>query len=156
MKMTTHRMIAIFLISMIFSQGLLADTEGQDNAVTVDEIQKESSELMATIGDYTSEKREVLIQKSREILEKIDQRIDQMQVELSDHWDQMDEAARIQAQDTLQKLREERASAAKRLESLQSSAANSWEHMKKGFVDAFRDLSDAWEKSEQEFKDEGS
>jgi hypothetical protein len=34
---------------------------------------------------------------------------------------------------------------------LKSSSSNAWVHVKNGFSDAYRELSEAWEQAEQEF-----
>jgi len=84
-------------------------------------------------------------------LDNFDKRIDALETRIDSDWDKMDRAAREKIRASLSALRKQRAQAAEWYGNLKSSSADAWGHMKKGFSDAYRALSDAWEKSEKEF-----
>ena len=60
----------------------------------------------------------------------------------------------VQLQDliALQALREQRVEVAEWYGSMKASMSESWSHMKQGFSDAYKDLANAWEKSEKEYR----
>ncbi len=51
----------------------------------------------------------------------------------------------------LASLRKQRNELAEWSGSLKTSSAESWEHIKEGFSDAYRSLSDSWQKAQKEF-----
>jgi hypothetical protein len=62
----------------------------------------------------------------------------------------MSEAARNEARENLKTVRKQRNQVAQWYGSMKTSSANSWDQMKKGFLDSYKTLEDAWIKSEKE------
>ncbi len=122
-----------------------------DANTSIEEVKKETQELLQTIGDYTADKRDEAVQKAKDGLNKLDKRIDTLEARVDKNWDKMNEAAQKQARENLKALRKQRNKVAEWYGSMKTSSANAWEHMKKGFSDAYKALEDAWEKSEKEF-----
>ena len=115
------------------------------------EIKQETQELIQALSSYSAAQRDEAIQKSKSALKKLDSRIDELEARIDDNWDKMNTAARQKARDSLRALRKQRIRVAEWYGSLKNSTVNAWDHMKEGFSDAYKVLSDAWEKSEKEF-----
>jgi len=103
------------------------------------------------LNAYTVEQRDEAIHKTKAALDDQDKRIDALEAGVDENWDKMDLAAREKVRASLRALHKQRIEVAEWYGSLKSSTDDAWEHMKKGFSDAYRDLNDAWEKSEKEF-----
>ena len=127
-----------------------AQTENANTSI--EEVKKETQDLLQTIGSYTADKRDEAVQKAKEGLNKLDKRIDALEARIDTNWDKMNEAARKEARENLRALRKQRNQVAEWYGSMKTSSADAWDHMKKGFSDAYQALENAWEKSEQEFK----
>lgn len=119
---------------------------------SIDEVKKETQDLLQTIGSYTADKRDEAVQKAKEGLNKLDKRIDELEARTDKNWDKMKEATRKEARENLRVLRKQRNQVAEWYGSMKTSSADAWDHMKKGFSDAYKVLEDAWEKSEKEFR----
>jgi ElaB/YqjD/DUF883 family membrane-anchored ribosome-binding protein len=126
-----------------------AQTENANTSI--EELKKETQNLLQTIGSYTADKRDEAVEKAKEGLDKLDKRIDALEARIDTSWDKMNEATRKQARENLRALRKQRNQVAEWYGSMKTSSADSWDHIKKGFSDAYKALEDAWEKSEKEF-----
>jgi chromosome segregation ATPase len=126
-----------------------AQTENANTSI--EEVKKETQDLLQTIGSYTADKRDEAVQKAKEGLDKLDKRIDALEARIDTNWDKMNEATRKEARESLRALRKQRNQVAEWYGSMKTSSADSWDHMKKGFADAYKALDDAWENSEKEF-----
>ncbi len=118
---------------------------------SIEEVKKETQDLLQTIGSYTADKRDEAVQKTKDGLNKLDKRIDALEARIDENWDKMNDAARKKARENLKALRKQRNQVAEWYGSMKTSSADAWDHMKKGFSDAYKSLEDAWEKSEKEF-----
>ena len=126
-----------------------AQTENANTSI--EEVKKETQDLLQTIGSYTADKRDEAVQKAKEGLNKLDKRIDALEARIDKNWDKMNEAVRKETRENLRALRKQRNQVAEWYGSMKTSSADAWDHMKKGFSDAYKALEDAWEKSEKEF-----
>jgi len=122
-----------------------------DDAVSLEEVKKETLDLLQALNSYTVDQKDKAIRRARTALDNLDKRIDELEVLLSERWDEMDNAAREKAHASLRALRTRRNQAAEWYGSLKHSSAGAWEHMKEGFSDAYRSLNSAWERAEKEF-----
>ena len=142
---------ALVLIGMLgVTPPCYAQTENANNSI--EEVKKETQDLLQTIGSYTADKRDEAVQKAKEGLDKVDKRIDSLEARIDTNWDKMNQAARTEARASLRALRKQRNQVAEWYGSMKTSSADAWEHIKKGFSDAYRSLEDGWEKSENEFR----
>ncbi|MFO8163786.1 MAG: hypothetical protein R6T98_04560 [Desulfatiglandales bacterium] len=126
-----------------------AQTENANTSI--EEVKKETRDLLQAIGSYTADKRDEAVQKAKDGLKKMDKRIDALEARVDKDWDKMNDAARKEARENLKALRKQRNQVAEWYGSMKTSSADAWGHMKKGFSDAYKDLEGAWEKSEKEF-----
>ncbi len=141
---------ALMLIGIIgVTPVCYAQTE--NNSTSIEEIKKETQDLLQAIGAYTAEKRDEAVLKAKDSLNKLDKRIDSLEARIDDNWDKINAAARKEARENLKALRKQRNQVAEWYGGMKTSSADAWDHVKKGFSDAYKALQDAWEKSEKEF-----
>ena len=117
---------------------------------SVQEIRKETRELLAALKTYTASQRDEALEKIRVTQDNLDRRIEALEREIAENWDEMDQAAREKSQASLRALREQRIRVAEFYGSLRSGSAAAWDHIKDGFLNAYRALHDAWEKAEKD------
>ncbi len=123
-----------------------------DNPNTsIEEVRKETRDLLQTIGSYTVDKKDEAVQKAKNGLDRLDKRIDALEARIDKNWDNMNEAAYQEARENLKALRKQRNQVAEWYGSMKTSSANAWLHTKKGFSDAYKALENAWGKSVKEF-----
>ena len=117
-------------------------------ATSAENIKQETVELLEALKAYSTEQRDAAVEQSRIALENLDQRIDALEIQMLDQWDEMDQATRAKTRDSLQALREQRTNVAEWYGSLKSSSADAWGQIKQGFSAAYETLSEDWQKSE--------
>jgi hypothetical protein len=118
---------------------------------TIEAVQQEAQDLLEALKDYTADQRDEAIERSKTALDILDRRIDELETDIADNWDQMSSAAREKTRESLKILRKKRNDVAEKYGSLKASSTSAWEEMKQGFSEAYEALSDAWAKSVNEF-----
>lgn len=129
----------------------LCYAETSTDKTSIEEVKQETQDLLRTLDAYTADQKDEAIRKARMALDNLDKRIDSLEARVDESWDKINKDARKKARDSLKALRKQRIQVAEWYGSLRSSTGSAWEHIKKGFSDAHKDLSDACEKSENEF-----
>lgn len=119
---------------------------------SIEEVKKETQEMLQTIGSYTADKRDEAAQIAKDGLNKLDKRIEALETRIDENWNKMNDEARKKARENLKNLRKQRNKVAEWYGSMKTSSANAWKHMRKGFSESYKALEDAWEKSEKEFR----
>ncbi|MDK2849328.1 MAG: hypothetical protein PWP34_2681 [Desulfuromonadales bacterium] len=147
----TNRFALLLCITVLLGTAQPCIAESTDGQTSMEEVKKETQELIQTLKSYSAEQRDEAVQETREALEKLDKRIDALEKDIDRNWDEMDASAREQARESLKALRRQRIKLAEWYGSLKTSSMEAWEHMKKGFSEAYKALYDAWQKSEKEF-----
>ncbi|MCJ7764582.1 MAG: hypothetical protein MUP09_01405 [Thiovulaceae bacterium] len=150
MKCTKNSLGALMLIGMLGITPLCYGGTSSDKT-TVEEVKKETQDLLKTLSAYTVDQKDEAIDKTKAALDSLDKRIDALEKDVDKSWDKMDKATREKARASLKELRKQRTQAAEQYGSLKNSTGDAWEHVKKGFSDSYQDLTNAWEKSEKEF-----
>ena len=144
--------VALALLASVgLASGQAADQQRETSAA---DVERESEELMQALKSYGAEQRDEALEKSRAALDNLDRRIETLETGLLEQWDEMDEAARSKARESLQALREQRTRVAEWYGSLKSGSASAWGHIKQGFSNAYRSLNEAWEKTEEDLASE--
>jgi len=146
---TTVFAFVVMAIAMLARTPLCHGATASDDA-SIEDVKRETKELLQTLKAYSAEQRDEAIQKTKTALDHLDKRIDALEARIDRDWDKMDTAAREKARANRKALREQRAQVAEWYGKLKGSSVDAWEHVKKGFSDAYRALSDAWEASEKE------
>jgi septal ring factor EnvC (AmiA/AmiB activator) len=124
--------------------------QASDDKTTIQDVKQETQELISRIKGYTADQRDEAIKQTEQALKKLDNRIDALETDISNSWDQIDKAARDKAQTGLKELRKQRIALAEWYGSLKSSSGSAWEQMKQGFADAYQNIIDAWAKVRSE------
>jgi ElaB/YqjD/DUF883 family membrane-anchored ribosome-binding protein len=124
----------------------------ENTKTSIEEVKKETQELLQTINSYTAEKKDEAVQKAKKGLSRLDKLIDTQQDKLDKNWHKMGDVARKKADDNLMALRQQRNQVGEWYSSMKTSSGDAWDHMKKGYSDAYKALEDSWGKSEEEFK----
>jgi len=145
---------ALFITAMFMIATLcflpVSYAQANDDKTTIQDVKQETQELISKINGYTADQRDDVIKQTEQALKKLDNRIDALETDISNRWDQIDKAAREKAQAGLKELRKQRIVLAEWYGSLKSSSGSAWEQMKKGFSDAYQNIVDAWAKVKSE------
>lgn len=152
--MKTRQTVCCSITLILLNLGALppashAETPTAPNSAR--QVKQETRELLQALKTYTVEQRAEAIRKTQTALDHLDQRLEVLEKQIDRDWEKMDQAAREKARASQKELRRQRTQAAEWYGSLKHGSLEAWEEMKKGFAEAFRDLHEAWEKSEQEF-----
>jgi septal ring factor EnvC (AmiA/AmiB activator) len=118
---------------------------------SIKDVKQETQDLIQALGTYTADQREEAIKRTQTALDELDKRIDALETRIDNNRDQMNKDAREKARANLKALREQRTEVAEWISKMKTSSADAWEHTKKGFSNAYKNLSDAWQKVEKEF-----
>ncbi|MGK0405012.1 MAG: hypothetical protein ACJAR6_000381 [Oleispira sp.] len=121
--------------------------ETDSTQTSIEEVKKESQDLLKSINSYTVDKKDEAVQKAKEGLGKLDKLITSQQAKLDKNWDGMNETAREKAADNLTALREQRDQVSRWYSSMKTSSVDTWQRMKKGYSDAYNALEKSWEES---------
>ncbi len=143
--------LILFLVLTLFATVALSFAQESSEKTTAAEVRRETQEFTQTMADYTAQQRDEAIKKSKDVLDKLDKRIAQLETTIDNNWDKMEKASRENARASLKALRQQRTKAAEWYGAMKNSSAEAWDHMKKGFADAYTTLLDSWQKSEKEF-----
>lgn len=135
----------------LLSVGSLAMAEEDTSAA---QVKEETRELIDSLANYTAEQRDLALKKSKEALAKLDERIQDLEAQVRDDWENMDQETRQQAREHLEALRERRMKLAEWYGSMKTGASQAWEEIKQGFTDAYEAFGRAWEDSEQDLESE--
>jgi len=146
------RMAPGALLMALLLVGASAWTANAAQQVTPsDEVRREVSEALTTIGQYGGEKRDEAVAVARKALHKTDATIDQVQERIDRDWDRMDASARKEARETLNALRRQRTDLAEWYGGLKHSSAQTWDELKKGFARSYSKLGKSLEKAVDKF-----
>lgn len=141
----------IFVLVALFGIARPCYAEMSSDKTSIQAVRQETQDLIQALKGYSADQRDEAIQKTKSALEKIDKRIDALETRIDNNWDNMNKAAREKVLASLKVLRKQRIKVAEWYGSLKNSSVDAWEHMKKGFSDAYKAFSDAWERAEKEF-----
>jgi len=152
MKYTkTYCSVLTWMLTAMLVVTMIGCTNSSEDKTSTKEVKQETQDLIQALGDYTADQREEAIERTKTALDKLDKRINALETHIDNNWDQMNDAAREKARAKLKALRKQRTEVSEWYDRLKTSSADVWEHTKKGFSDAYKNLSDAWEKAENEF-----
>jgi len=145
-------MVFLCITSLGISPVCLA--AASDEETSIEEVKQEASDLAEALKNYTVEQRDEAARASKAALDSLDERIDTLQARVDEDWDQMSQAVRKETRENLKKFRDQRTRAAEWYGSMKASSASAWDEMKLGFSNAYGELTEAWEKAEEEFSAE--
>ncbi len=148
---------AVFLITLILTiTWTAAAVQGQDSnesekkPTSFEDVQKEMDDLLATLKNYSANEQDKAVERAKDVLDKIDRRIETLEAEIDRNWETMSEEARKKSRQSLKELRQQRLKAAEWFGSLKTSSVVAWEQIKQGFGDAYQAFTKSWKESEKE------
>lgn len=151
MKVVSCALMLVAMLGLVSVSHAQTDAQTGNAGTSIEEVNKQTRELLRTLGAYGADKKDEAVQKAKNGLNNLDKRIDAIETSIDENWDTMSDGARKEARKSLKALRKQRSQVAEWYGSMKTGSANTWDHVKKGFSDAYKDLEDAWEKSEKEF-----
>jgi len=148
-KTTAWKMLVGTMALCLHSIGGFA----QDDGTSFEDVRREASELMSSIGDYSAEQRDEAVAATQRTLEKMDRSIEEMEQEMREQWDSMDDAAREQSREAMEALRRERTELAEWYGAMKNSTSGAWDEMKVGFSESLESMSEAWDRAVKKFEE---
>jgi uncharacterized protein HemX len=142
---------ALVLISAVTYAG---QTE-QDNKTTSKDLKRETKEAIQAIKSYSYEQRDKAVKEVKSVLNDLDGRIDRMQGQIEQKWNEMDQSSRKQLSNTMKTLREKRNRLSEWYGGLQQSSSGAWNHVKEGFIEGYDSVASAFDKAQKEFDSDG-
>ncbi|MCK9295320.1 MAG: hypothetical protein M0P70_09570 [Desulfobulbaceae bacterium] len=128
-----------------------AEQAPKDENKEMAQIRQEADEALQVIKDYSIDKKEQVMAKAKDVLDKMDEKIDELEKRSSEQWQDMSEASREQSRQALRELRRKRNDIAEWYGGMKHSSASAWNDMKKGFIDSYHSLQQAFDKASEKF-----
>lgn len=119
-----------------FGNVMASKDQTSKGRTSIEDVKKETSDLLETLESYSADKRDEALATSKAAMDSLDQRIDALESQVDDNWDEMTTAVRDKARASLQALRKERNDVAEWYGGMKASSAGAWEEMKSGFSNA--------------------
>ena len=114
------------------------------------DVKQETMEAIQAIKSYSIEQRDQAVKEAKQVMEDIDARIEQTQADIQKKWGQMDQSARDKTSDTLKALKAQRYELSEWYGGLKHSSSSAWDHVRKGFVDGYESITNAFDKARKE------
>ena len=153
--MKIHKManMGIAFVSIFFLSAANVSTAAQksEEKTAQEEVSQEVKETLEAIKKYSADQRDEALKKVRVAIDDLDARIEELETRVENRWDQMDKEARGKARETLSSLREKRSDLAEWYGGIRHSSAKAWDHVRKGFLDSYESLRQAYDKAVKEF-----
>ena len=158
--MNTHRQATamselIAALIVLISAVTYAGQAEQDKKTTSKDLKRETKEAIQAIKSYSYEQRDKAVKEVKSVLNDLDGRIDRMQGQIEQKWNEMDQSSRKQLSNTMKTLREKRNRLSEWYGGLQQSSAGAWNHVKEGFVEGYDSVASAFDKAQKEFDSDG-
>jgi predicted phage tail protein len=156
LKLTLVVLISVVVVFALVPLCLSAEPEPAKPELqpTMKDVEKEMSETMQVIKNYSSDQKDEAVKKIKTDLEEMDQRIDQFENQARTKWHRMDAYSREKTAETLKSLHEKRNEIAEWYGGIKHSSSPAWETVKKGFIDSYNDLDGVLRKAENKFMKE--
>ena len=114
-------------------------------------LKKEWSEAMQALKSYSVEQRDQARDVAKQKLAAMDERIERLEGQIDEKWDEWSEEARQRHKAVLQTLRGQRTELQKWYDSMKHSSVDAWGKVKQGFINAYGALSTSLGKAQSEF-----
>lgn len=150
-QIKTNRYSIIIVLMAGLGTILPGYAASETDKTTTEDIKQETVELLQALKAYSADQRDKAVEQANAALENLDDRIETLEADILDQWQEMDQATREKTQKSLQALRQQRTRVAEWYGSMKASSAIAWEQIKQGFSSAYQELNEAWDNSEKEF-----
>jgi hypothetical protein len=142
----------VFITAVFFAMASVSlAVQTATDPTTTKEVKEKVAAAAEAIKNYSVAQRDEALKKAKTVLDDLDARIDRMQWQLNEKWDQMDQVAREKATANLTALQKQRNDIAEWYGGLKHSSSNAWEDVKKGFLKSYQELRDTFDKVQSEF-----
>lgn len=111
-------------------------------------------ENMEALGSYTAEQRDKAVNTGRTTLEAMDEQLEKMEAWTKENWDSMSDEARQKRTETLKAMRKQRNKVAEWYGAMKHSSSDAWDAVKKGFINSYDKLQEAYGKAVESFQSE--
>lgn len=129
------------LISMfVFTASARASSENPKEEV------KEAAEA---IGNYTVEQKDEAVAESKELMEKLDDKISVWESKMDANWADLKESSKENYRKSLREMRQQRNELSEWYGSMKHSSGEAWDEVKDGFSSTYDGLVDAYSDSEK-------
>ncbi|TKB10884.1 hypothetical protein [Desulforhopalus sp. IMCC35007] len=151
MKSINNKRIALTILSLFsviffFGNNVMASSH--------EAAQKEISEAVAAIKDYTIEERDEAIAKAQELLDKFDDNKHVWEGRMKEKLDNLKDSSKDNYEASKKSLEEQRKELSMWKEKMQNSSSEAWDEIKTGFEGAYDSLVEDWKKAEQGVEDD--
>jgi chromosome segregation ATPase len=121
--------------------------QNKTEAVSTQDVKKETKEAYDTTKAYTQEQIQAFRQQTETKLTEYEKDIDQLQSKA----EKLEGDAKVKAEQELTALRQKRDAVSEKLKELSSSGGNAWDQIKSGIDATMQDLENAYKKAAAEF-----
>ena len=117
------------------------------NASSSEDFQKKMHEAWEAFKSYMADQKHNAVAHGKDLLKKADAEIEELEGNAAKTSDE----TKSQYHAEIKKLKQKRANAAVKLDELENATAESWDATKEGFVNAYKDLYDAYREAVEKF-----
>jgi hypothetical protein len=151
----TMKYWALALVFFVFIPGTVLhaaeNMQKKDGKTEMAQVRQEADDTLQAIKDYSIDKKDQVMVKAKDVLDKMDVKIDELEKQSSEQWQDMSEASREKSRQALRELRKKRNDIAEWYGGMKHSSASAWNDMKKGFIDSYHSLQQAFDKASEKF-----
>ena len=151
LKKGTISWTMVAALILLFSGQLMANEKKESTSTSAEDVKKETAEAMKAIKNYSYEQRDKAVKEMKTAMDNLDTRIDNMQSRIEKDWNEMSQASREKASNTLKILRKKRNDLSEWYGGLKHSSKKAWNDVKDGFASGYASLAEAFDKAQDEF-----
>ena len=143
--MVKFKIFILVIGAVFFMFGQLAPAIGQ---TTSSDVSNEAKEAWETFKAYMAHQKDEAVADGKMLLKKADTKIEELEGDAA----KASGDAKVEYEKTIKNLKEMRAHAANKLDDLGNSSSDAWDATKDGFVEAYKDLYEAYKEAVSKFK----
>jgi len=136
--------LSVSILAMVVMSLVSVPTVG---ATSAEDVQKEMHDAWESFKSYMVDQKHKAVDHGKDLLQKADAEIEL----LEDKAAKASDDTKAEYQKEIKSLKQKRANAAKKLDELENASADSWDATKEGFVNAYKDLYDAYREAVEKF-----
>lgn len=150
------RISVLILVLLNIGLGDVLASSHKDGKTTANEVKEEALETYEALKNYTLEQRKEAMGEAKEMLNRLDARIAELQQSLDEGLQDMSNASRKKTRQTLNMLQKQRENVAEWYGGMQHSSSDAWEDVKKGFADSYDRLEETFDKARSHFEQDSA
>lgn len=128
-----------------------AENDDTGNVQDLQDVQKDWSEAVASLKNYSVTQRDAAIEKAGEMLADMDRSIEELEERTAEEWAELSDEARVARRKAIRELTTRRNELAEWYGGMKYSSAQAWDEMQQGFAEAYDILRESWEDALEEF-----